>query len=218
MRLILFIILGGGFLSVNGYQEYIVSSKTKNTPSATKLVDIEKGNKITNNYLILDEHWAFYSSCVYYYKTSKYDKEVKDSSTVEYAYYPALSIEHPYIIQLGKLEEKYGDLSKVPEGQFPKLENIDVLIKTEKFKTVGDIPAYIDTKKNMTGLVINSINSLNDDEKRLIQESFPKVNFNKVVIIEEGREPSSTTSSFAMMGGGVFIIFIGIAVAFKGRD
>ena len=218
MRLILFIILGGGFLSLNGYLQYLASNKINKTPSATKLIDIEKGNKITNNYLILGEHWAFYSSCVYYDSTSKYDRNVKGRTKVDYAYYPALSIEHPYMITLEKLEEQYGDLSKVPGRKFPKLENIHVLIKTEKFKTVGEIPAYIDSKKNMKGLIINSISSLNDDERKLIKESFPKVNFNKLVIIEEGREPCSITNSFTMMGGGVLIIFIGMAIAFKGDD
>ena len=218
MRLILFIILGGGFLSLNGYLQYLASNKIQNTPNATKLIDIEKANKITNNYLMLGEHWAFYSSSVYYDSTSKYGRNVKDSTRVDHAYYPALSIEHPYMIKLGKLEEQYGDLSNVPEGQFPKLENIHVLIKTEKFKTLGEIPAYIHSKKNMKNLIVNSTNSFNDDEKRLIKKSFPKVNFDKLVIIQEGREPSSMTSSFTMMGGGVLIIFIGIAIAFKSRD
>ena len=216
MRLILFILLGGGFLCFSGYQKYLVNSKTQETPSTIKLAGLESGGEISNNYLTLDEHWALYGAAVYYTRT-KYNKEVKESTTVDYTYYPALSLQHPYMVKLTSLQERYGELSKVPDSEFPQLDTIDILIKTKKFKTVGDIPKFIDTKKDMTGLVINSINSLNNNERRLIKQSFPKINFNKIVIIEEDRKPSSTMTSFAMMGGGVFIILAGLLFAVKVR-
>ena len=206
MRFILAIMIGGGFLSFTGYQEYTVSSNTKSTPSMVKVEDLEKGLKLKNNYVQLEEHIALIGGCVYSAKLAKGEHNIKDSSTVEYAYYPLISYEHPFLKEQNRLIEKYGEYKLIPQKERPKLKDIKVLVKSTEYSTVGSIPAEVDHKNKFKGLVINSIDSVKDDEANLLRQSFPGLNVSKVIIIEQNREPSSMAISLLMMAGGVLII------------
>ncbi|MCM8528868.1 MAG: hypothetical protein NE327_20260 [Lentisphaeraceae bacterium] len=215
MRFILAIIIGGGFLSYTGYQEYVVSSNTKSTPSKVKVEDLEKGVKLKNNYVQLEEHIALIGGCVYSCKLKKGEHAIKNSSTVEYCYYPLISYEHPYLKEQDRLIEKYGKYELIPAKELPKLKDIKVLVKSTKYSTVGSIPKEVDHKSNFRGLVVNSIDSVKPDEASLLRESFPGMNVSKVIIIEQDRKPSSVLVSMLMMAGGVIIVLGGGAYGLK---
>ena len=218
MRFLLLIIFAGGFLSFKGYEEYKVSANASSTPTLTKVADIENGKKLTNNYVKLDEHRALIGFCVYSASLKKHETKVRDSSTIEYIYYPVLSTEHPFSKKMAALISKYKSINNIPGNMFPELSDVSVLVKSERYKTYGSIPESIGVKKSLKGLVVNSINSLDSEEKSLIRSQFKGADFNKLVIIEENRTPSSTITAFGMMGGGIAIIICTFLFGFKGRD
>jgi len=217
-RLKLAAIIGGLVMLFMGFQEFRVSSGTTSEPENASLAEIEAGQIPDNTHLAIAEHAAIYPAAVYSYSTSKYgSSEPTNSTKVNYCYYPIMSSTHPFLVSLGKIQEKYGNLGGVPQQEIPQIEGLGVLVKTSRFKTIGTIPEEWKNESGVKGLVINRIASLSDEEKKLIQESFPNVNLDTVLILQEGREPSSALASLGLMFGGLLISGAGGAWMFVGR-
>jgi len=214
-RLKIVIIVVGAFLAFDGFKEWKVSRGTSTKPDAVELSELEKSPDISNNHLKVGDHIAIYSDCVYQY-------EVKDGETGEptseakvyHTYYPIISHDHPHIREIDDMVEKYGDVDKIPDAEWPELEKFTVLVKTGKFKTLGDIPDEWKNFESLQGLVINRIHSLSGEEKDLVQSSFPTLDLEKLLIIEEGRVPSSGLKSGILMGGGAILILVGLGLFF----
>jgi hypothetical protein len=130
-------------------------------------------------------------------------------------YYPIISESHPFFIQLGSLTAEYGDIDNIPDNLWPDIDNFSVLVKTVDFNTVGDIPDTWIYEDEIQGVVINQIESLDSDEKKLLWESFPTADLNNVLILDKGREPSLTFLPHLMIIGGVVLIFLGIGIIIR---
>ena len=72
------------------------------------------------------------------------------------------------------------------------------------------------SESGVKGLLINRIKSLDEEESRLLRESFPQLDISKVLILEQNRKPSSVIFSFGAMGLGVFVVLTGL-VSLKGE-
>jgi len=217
LRLIIAIIAIGGLLLFYGWNEYTVSSGSGNEPIAIDLADIEAGAIPKNNYVKLDSHWRLYSNSIYTYKIPKSasSDEAQPNYEVTYAYYPIISNKHPYFEKIADLIEKHGHMDNVPDSEWPSLEGFNMLIKTEKFKTIGAIPNDWEESSELKGLIINSISSISEEDKELIRSGFPNIDFSKILVLEENREPSSPIFSFGAMGGGTMIMMMGLWLGFN---
>lgn len=218
-RIQLALIIGGGFLGFFGIQEFRVGMGTANEPVAVALKDLEDGEALPNNFIVLDEHFASHHETVYYYSKSKYDTSNPGTTTkISYSYHPVVSKAHPFAKKVDdyfkQLANNGGNISGVPE---PKLQTFAVLVKTKKYKTIGDIPPPI-VEPSVKGLVINTIDSLDGDERKLISQSFPSLDLDKVLILEEDREPASGLKSTGMILGGVLLIVAGIGWFFASKN
>jgi len=104
----------------------------------------------------------------------------------------------------------YADFDELDEDvEDSSLDNFRVIVKTSRFDTMRDIPEEsLAQEDRVSGLVVNQISSLGRQERDLLRESFPELDFDKLIILAEGREPSSPSQSFGMMsGGGVLLLF-----------
>lgn len=215
LKLKIVIIVLGAIVGYNGYKEWNVSRGTSINPDVVALSELEKSPDISNNHLRVGAHTAVYAACVYEYRMEDGDTgEPTSETTVTHTYYPIISGDHPHILAINGLVEKYGDVDRVPDEEWPEFEQFTVLVKTGRFETIGDIPDEWTDCETLQGLVINRIYSLSEEEKDLIQESFPAMDFDSVLILEEGRTPTSSSKVGAMMGGGVVLILIGIGLFF----
>ena len=61
----------------------------------------------------------------------------------------------------------------------------------------------------MQGLVVNRIEELGSEEKDLLRQDYPGLDFNKCLILEEGRQPSEFGAVFLMGGGGLALLLGG---------
>ena len=207
-RLKLALIIGGGFLAFFGLQEYRVSMGTSAEPVQIDLAKVEAGETPTNNHWLIGEHAADYWGCVYEYE--------EDTKRITHLYYPIISDDNPYFDKLEELITKHGGPNNIPEAEYPDVDTFRVLVKTERFKKESAIPDGLSSDDSLQGLVINLIGSMDAEEERLIKQSFPKVNVDDVIILEEGREPASMMVSLGMLGGGVLLILAGLAWLFGG--
>ena len=222
-RIKLVLLFGGGVLSFLGFQEYQLSRGTSVEPEKVELAELESSGIPENPHLELGPHWAIYAASVYEYRQGRFETgEPDDSAKVTHTYYPVISDEHPFIQAIAALEERYGNLAEAPEAEFPELEGgIAVLVKTQAFKTIGAIPDGFDRADGVRGMVINRIDGLDAEERKLVAESFPNLDFDKLAILEQDRSPAAAGTSLSMMGGGVLLSLLGLgwmAQGFLKRD
>jgi len=211
-RVKLGLIIVGGVVAFMGGQEFLVSHGTTTEAVNVDLAKLEAGEELENNHARIGEHTAIYAGSVYAYETSKYDNSTPRNSTkVSYCFYPILSSSHSFMQRLVELEEEYGSLEEVPENvEFPEIKDFTVLVKTKSFKTVGSIPDGIADRPSIQGLVINQIDSLDSEEEELLLSSFPGLDMDKVLILEDGRTPASLGKSLGMTLGGGLISLLGL--------
>ncbi len=209
----LLLAFAGCGLSVWGWMENKVSTNATAEPVVMDLAKLEAGEKVVNNHIKLGEHHALYDSSIYSFKTKKKGKvEPGGNVKVDYTFYPIVSSTNPDMKELDKLKAKFGSLDKVPiEIDFPVPAHFVVLVKTKRFKKIDDIPLdFVRAENSIRGLVINEISSLTREEKQLIKDDFPKIDFNKIVILEDGRSPSSSETSIGAMVAGGCCCFAGL--------
>jgi hypothetical protein len=210
------LIVIGVILIINGYMEYTAAQGTSSTPKQIELNTLEQGATLMNNYVIIGPHWRLYPAAVYHYTIPKSatSQDPKPEYTVAGTYYPIISDQHPFMVQLRSLAEKYGAAEAIPNSEVPNLTDFTVLVKTFEFPTIGAIPNEISKADKVEGLVINRIAMLNSKEKELIAQNFPQLDFSKIYVVEAGRKPTSTSQAVSMMVGGLGLILISAVVGF----
>jgi hypothetical protein len=129
-----------------------------------------------------------------------------------HCFYPIISTAHPSLQQLKEIADKYGGFDKIPDDvELPAIEHFAVIVKTERFKNAGEIPAVPQRREErVQGLVINTLRPLGYKEKNLLKEEFPSMDFDKVQVVEEGRKPSSWTWCATFLYGGAGLIGLGL--------
>lgn len=212
-KLFLVLIVLGGIFVFEGYKEYNLSKKSSEVPKEVELATLENGEHLDNYHVKIGPHWRIYSGSVFTYEpTSIVDSEQKPENKVTHVYYPIISNEHPFFPQMGKLAEKHGSFDAIPDEEIPDIE-FTVLVITNEFNTIGDIPEDWIDSPSIQGLVINEVSGGPDDEEReLIKSSFPNIDFDKVLILDEGRTPTSSDNAKLMMGGGVALSLAGLGL------
>jgi hypothetical protein len=201
-----------------GGSEFYVSSGTSSEPVAVELTDLESDPTPPNNHIEIGEHLAVYPGGVYAYRGSKYGSDTPGPATkISYFYYPIISYDNSFVAEMAALVEKYDTAEAIPESEpEPPITDIPVLVKTERFDTIGKIPMTIDAKDSIKGLVVNRIDSLDSEEEKLLKESFPQVDMRKVLILEENRKPASFFKSLGLIAVGLLFLVGGGVWIFEG--
>lgn len=220
VRIKILVVVGGLALAYHGYEEYTLAKVATPDPVKVDVAAIERGDKQTNAHVRLGDHLRLYGDAIYSYSRKKHETGPPTNATrVSTVYYPVISHQHPFLKRIEELREQSPDLKKLPPGvQKPVLDTVAVIVKTKRFDTVGSIPDKFEASKDLTGLAVNLIESLKEKEKALIRSTFPKVNFDTLMIIEEGRKPSSQSYGLTVMPAGIFIALLGVAWMIKGRS
>lgn len=207
IRFVIFAMIGGGFLAWDGIGEIRVAGNASTEAVSTNLSDIESDSDWKENFLLIGEHVAINSELIYSYQIDdEVDGETPDEMNINYCYYPIISWDHEHFSQRDKLIELYGDFDSIPDDEYPSVDSFRVLVKTEKFKTVGDINFNWAVQESIQGLIINKLDSLDSDEEELIQSSFPNLDMKKVLILEEGRSPISPLKGYGFITLGSLLI------------
>ncbi len=228
-----------------GYQEFRVSSNSTSEAEKIELSSLEQSDKPKNNHLEIGRHIKFFPGLIYQYSTysssdQEIDKELPAHTSIDYSYYPIISETHPAsegvkaykelheMHMEGKLNDDFDseaiqkilseskvDFDKLmKEG--PVIKDFKVLVKTNNYYTVGNLPQTdIAIGESIKGMVINSITSLDNDEIKLLRESFPNANLDNVLILEENRSPSSALLFIGLWVAGVILIVVGFVLKKK---
>jgi hypothetical protein len=96
-----------------------------------------------------------------------------------------------------------------PQPQLPG--RIQALIYSTRIRNEADVQTRCKVPK-LRAMVINRIQSLGSEEKKHLQEGYPGTDFDKCLIIQEGREPSGAGFLALLFGGGVLLLLAGVGV------
>lgn len=192
---LLWLLLSIGLL-INGCQETRIAWRCTAAPVEVNVEQLEKGISPGSDYLTLGPHVALVDGGVYEYLVQKgHEKDpVTDSTPITKLYYPAFSKNHP-----------------LAQGEDPaKAAWYKVLIATTRYKTVGSVRRAQPEGTSLdmppiTGVVINTIDPLTQEERRLLQEGFPLLSLDAVTVLEENRVPLSRSGALGTLLGGLLL-------------
>jgi hypothetical protein len=199
--LVIWLLASFGML-VSGCNETRLAWHCTETPEAVQVKTLEDGYRPGTDYLTLGRHLALVQAGVFAYNRGKHDPPITDAekasptTPITAFYYPVFSFQHP-----------------LAQGQDEKTAAwYKVLIKTHRYKTLGEVFADFGAHKNaidvasLTGVVINYIDPLTTDEVKLLRDGFPMLSPEAVLVVEEGREPMSRGLALLQLVGGMFML------------
>lgn len=195
-RILLALIIGGGILGWMGIQEMRLASGAKATPqdiTCDKLASEgcgDNANVHVTDFLVCDAAYVYQE-----------EKRGKSWNKVWVPLLPKNEETKQYFVNAIAAQAK---------GQQPTMpRNIRVIVQTSKVKSESDMNHFCDNVE-LTGTVVNSIASLGSEERKILEESYPGVDFKNVQIIEHDRQPASAEKSFGMIGGGAVLAGAGV--------
>ena len=97
--------------------------------------------------------------------------------------------------------------------------NVKALFFSTKIRNEGELKARL-VQPKVQALVTNKITSLDSKIRDMLQQSYGGTDFNKCLIIQEGRSPFSRGAVFALAGGAVVALAAGVGflIAARGRS
>ena len=193
--------------TVTGYTEVRIARRCSAEPERVEVEQLEQGYRPNNDHLTLGPHWALRDGSVY--ERFVPEGETKESieraphdreAMVTNAFYPVVSIGNP-LATIGA----------------PANGIYSVLIKTNQYGTVG---RFLDAmgdgtplrEETLTGVVVNVIEPLTIDQRKLLSRSFPLVSLEHVLILQQGRRPKPLFTALFMLVFGICVMLSPIAL------
>lgn len=213
-RLMIAICVAGTFLVHHGWREYQFARGASEQPMEISLSEIEAGALPTNPHLRIGDHWRMYQELVIAYRSDQGGDAAQPGleQALDYSYYPVLAVDNPFFQEVERLERHYGSVGAIPDDQYPQEIVFRVLVRSEEFASVDGLPAPAWTlSRSVEGLLVNEVRSLTNEERALVAGAFPSLDVDGLLILEAGRRPSSLTTSYAFMGGGIVLSLLPLA-------
>jgi len=186
-----------------GWKETVLSRHAKPEAGQVTAESLEEGKIPENGHVLIDHAWALYPYAVYHYsKPNGSNDPATPNTKATNVIYPVISLNHPLVKALTS-----GSTDKNAIDQ--ALAKVAIVVKTNRFATVGSIPSKAQNVDTLEGLIINNVESLEAKDLKLLHESFPEMDASKVVFIEQGRQPKPLLACLGMIAGGVVAALLG---------
>jgi hypothetical protein len=194
-RFILAMVIGGGFLVFMTVQDWRLKSTAKEQPQFITCADLEAKGPGENAHIMLGEFLICSFSYVY---------EEKSPGNWSKVWVPAVPVGGEFHKKLLTQVDDQGNLT----GDMQLPTGVKVIIKSNDVDNETELLALGD-QQTLQGMVVNLVDSLGSDEKKLLQESYPSVNFDDCYIVEVDRKPASTGRLLATGFGGLALMAAG---------
>jgi hypothetical protein len=204
MRLKLVILGVGAMLAWMGFEEFKLGRVASSEPQLITVAELESHGPGDNAHVELADFLLSEQAFVY--------ESREGSSTWTKIWIPALPLGGEHHQQLLLLVDNQGMFTT---DDLPLPKSIGVIVKSSKIKNEKQLEtlAAADT---LTGLIVNEIDSLGSEERRLLAQSYPGIDLGNVYILEHGRKPAGAGKIFGFMGSGALLVLIGLGSFFVG--
>lgn len=218
-RIKIAVVVVGGIAAFYGIQELRVSHGASTEAVEVDLATLEAGDALPDSHIRLGPHIALYPMCYYEYRKGKHEHgEPGPGTSLTCTYYPVISNEHSFLQAFQAWNESLesaDDQSAIQPP--PAIGQFAVLVKSDEFSILGEIPDDFGSVPSVQGLVINTIESLDDEETNLLRQNFPGLDVEQVLILEKDRQPAGLGKSLGAIVGGGVISLAGVAWMLAGR-
>ncbi len=196
-------------------QEHLVITAE---PVEVNLYILEQGGGVDSRHLLIREHIALFSKAVYTYHIPEgASDEPQPAYAVDHIYYPIVSTSHPHVKEVARLARKYKGVHRIPAAAMPELENVAVMVKTNRYRTVDEIPKEGERIRILQGVVITHPFLPAPGDKKMVAQKYPSLDFSDVLVIEPNRIPPEPYIAFGMIGGGGIVMMLGMIFFFVVR-
>lgn len=203
-RIKLALVVGGVVLTFFGIQEMRLSASSGSEPQKLSLAQLESRGYGDNawvemgNFVLCD--WDY----VYSEKNGMWQE----------VWVPAVPLDGEFYQGLLAMLDEDGNW---PQGvPVPKPTDVKLVVNLPDARSERDMER-VGMRDTIRGMIVNEIESLGSDEKRLLSKSYPGIDFDTCYIFEQGREPSSAGKMLAFIGGGVSLFLLGAGWFWLGR-
>lgn len=164
----------------------------------------------SNTYIRLGEHYRIYSHLIY-----AQDTTLDDPTAIDAIWYPVVSDQHTLAEPIKALRKEYGEYARVPQRAVPMVEQFAVLVRTSQFDTRIELPRGVDWADHIQGELYR-YSTLSEAERSIIKRAYPKVDLNRVIVLQHERVPSGIIIAIGLLLMGVPLLIlplIGVVLA-----
>ena len=201
MRLKLILVIAGIACIFFGVQEIRLRSAADEIPQEITCADLEANGPGDNAHVVLSDFILCDFAYVYEEKNSKWSK----------VWIPAVPLGGEYHQQLLSMLDDQGNLT----GELPMPNNVSVIVKSSDVQSESDVE-LLSSRDTVQGVIVNVISSLGSDEKKILKDSYPSVNFDQCWILEVGRKPASMGKLAGFCLGGLALLAVGGVMFLQG--
>lgn len=203
MRFVLALVVGGGVLVFISVQDFRLSSASDVEPRQITCAELVANGPGDNAHIVMGEFLLCDFAFVY-------EEHGKTWSKV---WVPAVPLGGAFHLKLLSLLDEQGNLTE----DVPMPTDVKVIIKSSDVSNDRELSSMAG-KDTLQGVVVNKIESLGSEEKKMLKESYPMVDFDDCWILEVGRRPATMAKLAGFFFGGVALMVTGGMLALRGRE
>lgn len=203
MRWSFWLLIIGGVLVYFGVQEFRLRGAAKAEPQLITCAELAENGPGDNAHVIMSDFLLVVLAYVY---------EGKTDGPWSKVWVPAVPLGGHY--HQGLLDKMDADGNI--EGPIAMPAYIPEIVKSTKARYQYDVDD-LSKQNTVQGLIINSVETLKDEEMKLLKENYPSVDFDECWILEVDRKPASLVKVAGFGGGGIALLALSAAMMLRGR-
>lgn len=200
---------GGGLLPLclGAFQAYRFGGAST-APVAVDLASLEAGTLPPDRHLRIGDHVALLQAGAVWASATA---DMKDPATpIDMVWYPIFSPGHPLVRQLAAAGGEA--LEDLPRGRLPALKDFAVLVQSRRFKTLGDLTGRGIRSRELVGLSSGRFGGLPPIERDFVAQTFPGIDPERVMLVEEGVVPPPPGATRGLWGFGGLMVVLALLV------
>ena len=200
---------------VYGYSESKVSSGATEVPRSVTCQQLIDGGNEDNPHVLVSEVLAGqnYFTRV---KLTKAEKEAGNTTNKpwEAVYLPLLPLTPELKTRIARGEQV------IPP---PPAHLVRVILFSSKIKNKEELGQIFTPEGAVQGMIVNSTSTLSTETENMLRQAYPGIDLNQVLLLEQGRKPTSQGVTTGLLIGGVGLIVCAaamglIALVYRPKD
>jgi hypothetical protein len=201
-------VVAGIVLAVWGVREARMSGLSKEDPQEITCEDLGRDGPGDNAHVIVTE-FVFPTGIFVY-------EEKRRGGDWEKVWVPVLPLGGEWHQKVLAIYEEHGE-ENLEDVMVPEPDSFSVIVRSEHVPDEDALDA-LENQDAFRGLVINEIDSLGREEKKILADEYPGVDLEKCWIVDHKREPKSTGTVILLIGLGAVLAAVGVWLCFPKRD
>jgi hypothetical protein len=197
-------VIGGIVIIFHAIQNMRLASASSSQPQQLTLKQLIANGPGNNNHVIVTDFTPA-ANYVYRYQKGKYEV-VSNPETKRWT-----EVWVPLVVETNAAPQPPGfnPGGFVPGGIGPRPSAVQVVVRLEGTHDKIGVDQWCNSKRQVQGMVVNLTESLDSKTEELLKEAYPATDFSRLLIIHEGRKPTTASTVLLEVCGGTVMIVLG---------